>query len=325
MLFYIWVVYFTIRSGRAFLVQFCRNLFASIRVRTDWLPMVDEVCADRPVIRIECVAILLRKIGDKTVVCLFVRARMAACCDPVGKGWFIVGAFVSVVASGTLAVTVLVGLVRVVVLVGLGVGVVLGGIGVGVVVLGGVLVVGVLGVFVAVVVCGVVFLVGLVRCGLVGLGLVAVARRVSGVVGLAVGGVVLRLGVSVRAPGGITPMLSVGIDLTGAVCVAGAVASLAGVGGLVRVGGGRVCCRRSTVWLLVATQGVPGRSFLLGVVGASGVPSPPCPVRGVSPWPGVESARDTPCVSPVDMPGSARCGPCAGVDEPPWVPESAPT
>ena len=67
-----------------------------------------------------------------------------------------------------------------------------------------------------------------------------------------------------------------------------------------------------------------GVSFL-GVVGASGVPSPPCPVRGVSPWPGVESARETPCVSPVDMPGSARCGPCAGVDEPPWVPESAPT
>ena len=238
--------------------------------------MIDQICADRPVIRIECVAILLRKIGDKTVVCLFVRARMAACCDPVGKGWFIVGAFVSVVASGTLAVTVLVGL---------GVGVVLGGIGVGVVVLGGVLVVGVLGVFVAVVVCGVVFLVGLVRCGLVGLGLVTVARRVSGVVGLAVGGVVLRLrvsvrvlagvlvglvrvvglavggvvlrlGVSVRALAGIVPLLSVGISLTGAICVPGAVASLPCVCGLVRVGGGRVCCRPSTVRLLVgAAQG----------------------------------------------------------------------
>ena len=56
--------------------------------------MIDQVCADRPVVRIECAAILLRKIGDKTVVCLFVRARMAACCDPIGKGWFIVGVLV---------------------------------------------------------------------------------------------------------------------------------------------------------------------------------------------------------------------------------------
>ena len=146
---------------------------------------------------------------------------------------------------------ILVGLVRV--------GVVLGGLGVGVVGLVGVLVVGVLGVFVAVVVCGVVFLVGLV-----GLGLVAVARRVSSVVSLAVGGVVLRLGVSVRVLGRIMPMLSVGIGLTGATCVAGAVASLAGVGGLIRVGGGRVCRSLSTMRLLVAAQGVPGRSFLLG-------------------------------------------------------------
>ena len=40
----------------------------------------------------------------------------------------------------------------------------------------------------------------------------------------------------------------------------------------------------------------------LGVVGASGVPSAPCPARGVSPWPGVESARKTPCLSPVEKP-----------------------
>jgi len=53
------------------------------------------------------------------------------------------------------------------------------------------------------VVLGVVFLVGLVRRGLVGLGLVAVARRISSVVGLTVGGVVLRLGVSVRVLGRI--------------------------------------------------------------------------------------------------------------------------
>ena len=222
MLFYIWPVCFTIRSGRAFLVQFCRNLFASIRICADWLPMIDQVCADRPVIRIECVAILLRKIGDKTVVCLFVRARMAACCDPIGKGWFIVGAFVSVVASGTLTVgVVLVGLMRVgLVLVGLVcVGLVLGGLGVGVVVLGGVLVVGVLGVYVAVVVCSVVFLVGLVRRGLVGLGLVTVARRVSGVVGLAVGGVILRLRVGVLLGG-----LAVGVlGVLGVVVVCGVV------------------------------------------------------------------------------------------------------
>ena len=151
---------------------------------------------------------------------------------------------------------VLVGLVRV--------GLVLGGLGVGVVVLGGVLVVGVLGVLVAVVVCGVVFLVGLLRRGLVGLGLVAVARRVSSVVGLAVGGVVLRLGVSVRVLGGVVPMLSVGIGLTGGICVARAVASLPGVGGLIRVGGGRICCMLSAMRLLVAAQAFPGRSFLLG-------------------------------------------------------------
>ena len=77
------------------------------------------------------------------------------------------------------------------------------------------LVVGVLGVLVAVVVCGVVFLVGLVRRGLVGLGLVAVARRISSVVGLAVGGVVLRLGVSVRVLGGILVGLGVGVVLGG--------------------------------------------------------------------------------------------------------------
>ena len=155
-----------------------------------------------------------------------------------------------------LAVGVLIGFVRV--------GVVLGGLGVGVVVLGGVLVVGVLGVLVAVVVCGVVFLVGLVRRGLVGLGLVTVARRVSSVVGLTVGRVVLRLGVSVRVLAGVVALLGVGIDLTGVMCVAGAVASLAGVCGLVRVGGGRVCCRLSAMRLLVAAQGVPGRSVLLG-------------------------------------------------------------
>ena len=165
-----------------------------------------------------------------------------------------------------LAVTVLVGLVGVGLVLGglVGVGLLLGGLGVGVVVLGGVLVVGVLGVLVAVVVCGVVFLVGLVRCGLVCLGLVTVARRISSVVGLAVGGVVLRLGVSVRMLDGIVPMLRVGIGRTGAICVAGVVVSLPGVGGLIRVGGRRVGCMLSAMRLLVATQGVPGRSFLLG-------------------------------------------------------------
>ena len=141
---------------------------------------------------------------------------------------------------------ILVGLVRV--------GLVLGGLGVGVVGLGGVLVVGVLGVFGVVVVCGVVFLVGLVRCGLVGLGLVAVARRISSVVGLAVGGVVLRRRVGVRALDGVVPLLSVGIDLAGAICVAGAVASLRGVCGLVHVGGGRVGCILSAMWLRFTTE-----------------------------------------------------------------------
>ena len=111
---------------------------------------------------------------------------------------------------------------------------------------------------------------GCIRGGLVGLGLVTVARRVSGVVGLAVGGVVLRLGVSVRVLGGIVPMLRVGIGLTGAICVAGAVASLAGVGGLIRVGGRRVCCMLSAMRLLVAAQAVPGRSVLLGCGGRVG-------------------------------------------------------
>ena len=163
-----------------------------------------------------------------------------------------------------LVVTVLVGLVRV--------GLVLGGLGVGVVVLGGVPVVGVLGVLVAgvlrvlvaVVVCGVVFHVGLVRRRLVGLGLVTVARRISSVVGLAVGGVVLSPRLCVRVLDGIMPVLSVGIGLTGATCIARAVASLAGVGGLIRVGGRRVGCMLSAMRLLVAAQAVPGRSFLLG-------------------------------------------------------------
>ena len=155
-----------------------------------------------------------------------------------------------------LAVSVLIGLVRV--------GLVLGGLGVGVVGLGGVLVVGVLGVLVAVVVCGVVFLVGLVRRGLVCLSLVTVARRIGSVVGLAVGGVVLSLRLCVRVLDGIMPMLSVGIGLTGATCIARAVASLAGVGGLIRVGGRRVGCMLSAMRLLVAAQAVPGRSFLLG-------------------------------------------------------------
>ena len=141
---------------------------------------------------------------------------------------------------------ILVGLVRV--------GLVLRGLGIGVVVLGGVLFVGVLGVLVAVVVCDVVFLVGLVRRGLVCLGLVAVARRVSSVVGLTVGGVVLRLGVSVRVLDGIMPMLSVGIGLTGATCVAGAVASLRGVRGVVGVRRRRVGCNLSAIWLLVTTE-----------------------------------------------------------------------
>ena len=176
------------------------------------------------------------------------------------------------------------------------------------VLVGPVRIVGVLGVLGVVVVCGVVFLVGLVRRGLirlclVSLGLVTVARRIGSVVGLAVGGVVLRLGVSGRVLAGIIPMLSVGIDLTGATCVPGAVASLAGVGGLVRVGGGRVCCRPSTVRLLVgAAQGLFEGRDLLGSGGCVGgaVSTMSCP--GVSPWPGVESARKTPCLSPVEKP-----------------------
>ena len=116
------------------------------------------------------------------------------------------------------------------------------------------LVVGVLGVFGVVVVCGVVFLVGLVRRGLVGLGLVAVACRISGIVGLAVGGVVLRRRVGVRALDGVVPLLSVGIGLAGAMCVAGAVASLRGVCGLVHVGGGRVGCILSAMWLRFTTE-----------------------------------------------------------------------
>ena len=99
---------------------------------------------------------------------------------------------------------------------------------------------------------------------LVSLGLVTVARRIGSVVGLAVGGVVLRLGGSVRVLDGIMPMLSVGIGLTGATCIARAVTSLPGVGGLIRLGGRRVCCMLSAMRLLVAAQGVPGRSFLLG-------------------------------------------------------------
>ena len=154
-----------------------------------------------------------------------------------------------------LSVGVLVGLVRV--------SFVLGGLGVGVVGLGGVLVVGVLGMLVAVVVCGVVFLVGLLGRGLVCLGLIAVARRINRVVGLAVGGVVLRLGVSIRMLAGIVPMLSVGIGLTGTICVAGAVASLPGVGGLIRMGSRSVCRMRIVMRLLVAAQAFPGRSFLL--------------------------------------------------------------
>ena len=105
---------------------------------------------------------------------------------------------------------------------------------------------------------------GCIRGGLGCLGLVAVVRRVSGVVGLAVGGVVLRLGVSVRMLDGIVPMLRVGIGLTGAICVAGVVASLPGVGGLIRVGGRRVGCMLSAMRLLVAAQAVRGGSFLLG-------------------------------------------------------------
>lgn len=67
------------------------------------------------------------------------------------------------------------------------------------------------------------------------------------------------------------PMLSVGIDLTGATCVPGAVASLRGVVGLVRVGGGRVCCRPSTVRLLVgAAQGFFEGRVLLGSGGCVG-------------------------------------------------------
>ena len=63
---------------------------------------------------------------------------------------------------------------------------------------------------------------------------------------------------------GIVPMLRVGIGLTGAICVAGVVASLPGVGGLIRVGGRRVGCMLSAMRLLVAAQAVRGGSFLLG-------------------------------------------------------------
>ena len=126
-------------------------------------------------------------------------------------------------------------------------------------------------------VCGVVFRVGLVRRGLVGVGLVTVARRISSVVCLAVGGVVLRLGVSVRVLAGIMPMLSVGIGLTGATCVAGAVAGLAGVGSLIRVGAGHVCRSLSTMRLFVAAaQEFFEGLFLLGCGGGVG-----CAVGGV--------------------------------------------
>ena len=166
------------------------------------------------------------------------------------------------------------------ILVGLAVTVLIGLVRVGLVVLGGVLVVGVLGVLVAVVVCGVVFLVGLVRRGLVGLGLVTVARRISSVVGLAVGRVVLRLRVSVRVLRGIMPMLSVGIGLTGATCVAGAVASLAGVGGLIRVGGGHVCRSLSTIRLFVAAaQEFFEGWLLLGCGGGVGCAGGGCTMR----------------------------------------------
>lgn len=137
-------------------------------------------------------------------------------------------------------------------------------------------IVGVLGVLGVVVVCGVVFLVGLIRGGLiclclVSLVLVTMARRIGSLVGLAVGRVVLRLRVSGRVLAGIIPMLSVGIDLTGATCVPGAVASLRGVVGLVRVGGGCVCCRPSTVRLLVgAAQGFFEGRVLLGSGGCVG-------------------------------------------------------
>ena len=92
---------------------------------------------------------------------------------------------------------------------------------------------------------------------------------------------------------GVVALLGVGIGLTGAMCVAGAVASLAGVGGLVRMGGRRVCCRLSTMWLLVATQGVPGRSFLLGGGGRVGgaVSTLSCP-GGVAVAGGGISARN---------------------------------
>ena len=58
---------------------------------------------------------------------------------------------------------------------------------------------------------------GLVRRGLVGLGLVTVARRISSVVGLTVGGVVLRLGVSVLV--GLAVTVLVGLVRVGLVLV----------------------------------------------------------------------------------------------------------
>ena len=88
-------------------------------------------------------------------------------------------------------------------------------------------------------------------------------------------------------------MLSIGIDLTGAVCVARAVASLAGVCGLIRVGGRRVGCMLPAMRLLVAAQGVAGRSFLLGRGGRVGdaVSTLSCP-GGVTVAGGGISARN---------------------------------
>ena len=59
------------------------------------------------------------------------------------------------------------------------------------------------------------------------------------------------------------------------------------------MGGRRVCCRLSTMWLLVATQGVPGRSFLLGGGGRVGgaVSTLSCP-GGVAVAGGGISARN---------------------------------
>ena len=99
------------------------------------------------------------------------------------------------------------------------------------------------------------------------------------------------------------PTLSVGIDLTGVMCVAGAVASL-------------VVSVASSAWVAgVSAAGLPlcGCSSALPrasskdgsfgeMVDASGCRLYLVLPGRVSAWPAVESARETPCLSPVEKP-----------------------